>query len=84
MLLNFADKKSFNFSYPSSTTTKQNKPPFSFFSPVFSNFLQKLKMLKKHSVEGFEAFQAKIEELKNDDCPTFIYFSGSKTSGGMY
>ena len=66
-----------------------NPPLPSVFSGFFDFFAKRtdfneIKMLKKHSVEGFEAFQAKIEELKNEDCPTFIYFSGSKTSEGMY
>ena len=41
-------------------------------------------MLTKHSVEGFEAFQAKAEELGKEDKPLYVYFSGSKTSDGKY
>ena len=40
------------------------------------------KMLTKHNVEGFEAFQSKAEELGKEDKPLYVYFSGSKTSDG--
>ena len=39
-------------------------------------------MLTKHNVEGFEAFQAKAEELGKEDKPLYVYFSGSKTRDG--
>ena len=39
-------------------------------------------MLVKHTVEGFEAFKAKAEELAKEDKPLFVYFSGSKASNG--
>ena len=40
-------------------------------------------MLKKHSVEGFEAFKSKVEELSKEETPLFVYFSGSKNSEGI-
>ena len=41
-------------------------------------------MLQKHSVEGFDDFKAKAEELAKEDVPLYVYFSGSKTSDGKY
>ena len=40
-------------------------------------------MLKKHSVEGFEAFKSKVEELSKEETPLFVYFSGSKNAEGI-
>ena len=39
-------------------------------------------MLQKHSVEGFDDFKAKAEELAKEDIPLYVYFSGSKASDG--
>jgi len=39
-------------------------------------------MLTKHSVEGFDAFLAKIEELSKEETPLLVYFSGSKNAAG--
>ena len=39
-------------------------------------------MLTKHSVEGFDAFLAKIEELSKEETPLLVYFSGSKNAEG--
>merc|ERR1712008_159780 len=60
------------------TQRKQSKtPPFSL---SFSD--KSLKMLQKHSVEGFDDFKAKAEALAKEDVPLYVYFSGSKTSDG--
>ena len=38
-------------------------------------------MLKKHSVEGFDDFKSKVEELAKEGLPLFVHFSGSKVNG---
>ena len=41
-------------------------------------------MLKKHSVEGFDAFKSKVEELSKEGIPLFVHFSGSKENGKKF
>ena len=41
-------------------------------------------MLKKHSVEGFDAFKSKVEELSKEGLPLFVHFSGSKENGKKF
>ena len=38
-------------------------------------------MLKKHSVEGFDDFKSKVEELAMEGLPLIVHFSGSKVNG---
>merc|ERR1711862_348641 len=52
-------------------------------SSFFGSFnFKSLKMVQKHSVEGFDNFKDKAEELAKEDVPLYVYFSGSKSSDG--
>ena len=60
------------------TLTAAKRSHFAFPGYLF------LKMLNKHSVEGFDAFKAKVEALSKESIPLFVYFSGSKSADGNY
>ena len=50
---------------------------------ITAKTIKEPKMLTKHTVEGFDAFKAKVEELSATGTPLFVCFSGSKVNGKL-